>query len=126
MAYVAITPSSPISCSENSFVVINPTSSNELDAHAKLQWIVGSGVSSRMTNDPSLFDTYRSTSSLVHIGDLYSLPILNIGDITFGDAAIHDVLHLPKFSTNLLSISKVASKGLGVYFDDEVIEVIDC
>ena len=37
----------------------------------------------------------------------------------------HDILHVPKISTNLFSVSKSTSKVLGVYFDDEVIEVVD-
>ena len=45
--------------------------------------------------------------------------------IPFGDASLKEVLHLPKLSTNIFSIFKATSKGLGVYFDEDVIEVID-
>ena len=48
-----------------------------------------------------------------------------MGDISLGDAVLHDVLHVSKISTNLFSISKATLKGLGVYFDDEVLEVVD-
>ena len=47
------------------------------------------------------------------------------GDIVHGDASLTDILHVPHLSSNLLSISKATFKGLGFYFDDEVVEVID-
>ena len=61
----------------------------------------------------------------MHIGDDSTLPMVGMGDISLGDAVLHDVLHVPKISTNLFSVSKATSKGLGVYFDDEVIEVVE-
>ena len=78
-----------------------------------------------MSHCSTSMEPYRSLSSSVHIGDDSTLHVVGMGGISLGDAVLHDVLHVPKISTNLLSISKATSKGLSVYFDDEVIEVVD-
>ena len=64
-------------------------------------------------------------SLIVHIGDDSSLLVVGVGDVSIGDASLKNVLHVPNISTNLFSIYKATSKGLWVYFDDDVIEVID-
>ena len=78
-----------------------------------------------MTHSSSHLENYKSLTSTVHIGDDSSLSIIGVGDVPFGDASLKEMLHVPQLSTNLFSISKATSKGLGVYFDEDVIEVID-
>ena len=97
----------------------------DLEDLSKGEWIADSVASIHMTHSSSHFENYKSISSKVRIGDGSSLSVVSIGDISFDDASLHDVLHVPSISTNLFSISKATSKGLGVYFDDDVIEVID-
>ena len=78
-----------------------------------------------MTPHSSHFENYKSITSSVRIGDDSTLSVDGVGDIVFGDASLHDVVHVPRMSKNLFSVSKATSKGLGVYFDDDVVEVID-
>ena len=78
-----------------------------------------------MTYSSSHLENYKSLTSTVCIGDNSSLPIIGVGDVPFGDASLKEVLHVLQLSTNLFSISKATSKGLGVYFDEDVIDVID-
>ncbi|MCO5595838.1 hypothetical protein L7F22_049889 [Adiantum nelumboides] len=106
-------------------VVISSPSSSELEDHLKEEWIADSGVSAHMTNSSSTMTNYKDSASHVRIGDDSSLAMHGFGDLSFGNASLHDVLHVPHLTSNLFSISKVTSKGLGVYFDDEVVEVID-
>lgn len=79
-----------------------------------------------MTHSYSHLENYKSMTSMMYIGDDSSLSIIGVGDVPSGDAFLKEVLHVPQLSTNLFSISKAMSKGLGVYFDEDVIEVIDC
>ena len=108
-----------------SFVVISQPTTQDLAKHSQGEWIANSGASSHMTHSFTHLENYKSMSLIVHIGDDSSLPVVSIDDVYIGDASLKDVLHVPSISTNLLSISKATSKGLGVYFDDDVNEVID-
>ncbi|MCO5548054.1 hypothetical protein L7F22_001510 [Adiantum nelumboides] len=106
-------------------VLISSPSSKELEEHVKEEWISNSGASAHMSHSSSHMEDYKASSSHVRIEDDSSLSVLGMGKVTFGDASLHDLLHVPHLSSNLFSISKATSKGLGVYFDDEVVEVID-
>lgn len=75
-------------------MVITP--SQDLDSHAKDEWIADSGASSHMTHSSSLLENHKSISSSVHIGDASSLPVISVGDISFGDAILHKVPHVSK------------------------------
>ena len=91
----------------------------------KEEWIVDSRASAHMSHTSTLMANYKASSSQVQIGDDSLLSVQGTRDIVYGDASLTDVLHVPHLSSNLLSISKATSKGLGFYFDDEVVEVID-
>lgn len=109
-----------------SHVVISQPRTQDLEDHSKGEWIADSGASTHMTHSSSHLENYKSVTSSMRVGDHSSLLVIGIGDISFGDASFKEVLHVPQLSTNLFSISKATSKGLGIYFDDDVIKVIDC
>ena len=121
VAYVAKSSSST-ACS---FVVSQPSTS-DIIVHSNGEWIADSGASTHMTHSSSHLENYKSLTSTVRIGGDSSLPVIGVGDVSFGDASLKEVLHVPQLSTSLFSISKATSKGLGVYFDEDVIKVIDC
>ena len=120
VAYVAKSSSSS-SCA----LVVSHSTTLDIIVHLNGKWIANSGASSHMTHSSSHLENYKSLASLVCIGDDSSLLIIGIVNVPLGDASLKEVLHVPRLTTNLFSISKATSKGLGVYFDDDVIEVID-
>ena len=125
MAHVATSSKSSTPSIASTHVVISSPTSHDLEEHMKEEWIADSGASAHMSHTSTLMENYKASSSQVQIGDDSSLSVQGTGDIVYGDASLTDVLHVPHLSSNLFSISKATSKGLGVYFDDEVVEVID-
>ena len=51
--------------------------------------------------------------------------MIGVSDLIFGDANLHNELHISKIFTNLFLVSRATSKGVYVYFDDDFIKVID-
>ena len=105
VAYVARSSHSPPSLSSSSacsFVAISQPSSQALEEHSKGEWIADSGASTNMTHSSSHFENYKSISSQVRIGDDSSLSVDGIGDISFGNASLHDVLHAAELAQTLL------------------------
>ena len=109
VAYVAKSSTS----TARSFVVTQPSTS-DIIVHSNGEWIADSGASAHMTHSSSHLENYKSLTSTVRIGDDSSLSVIGVGDVPFGDASLKEVLHVPQLSTNLFSISKATSKGLGV------------
>ena len=90
------------------------------------RWIVDSGASNHMTPHKQFFDTYESISGRkVFMGDNGIVEVLGKGSILVetrvkGRARsirMHDVLHVPDLHSNLLSVSKLISRGLKVHFN---------
>jgi len=104
--------------------VPTPTTST-LDA-----WVVDSGCTTHMTHDRSILHDIRPSSSTVSIGDASNLQATCVGNVRIHSSpgqpsTFRDVLYVPKLSSNLLSVFRIAEKGFGVYFDSSVREVID-
>ena len=83
-------------------------------------WVIDSGASSHMTFFPSVLTAYRPETSIpdVHIADGRSCPVLGSGQSrATSSLPLQNVLYIPGFLTNLLSIS-VITKALhcGVFF----------
>ena len=117
---------SPLSSTHaQSLVVISQPTTQDLKEHSHGEWIANSSASTHMTHSSTYLENYKSMSLIVRIGDDSSFPMVGVGDVSIGDASLKDALHVPNISTNIFSISKATSKGIGVYFDDDVIEVID-
>ena len=73
-------------------------------------WSIDSGASSHMSGTPSLFSSLSLSSSIapVSIVDASHSPIFGIGIINPSPSlTLSDVLYAPKFSINLLSVSRL-------------------
>src|SRR5450631_1333284 len=91
-----------------------------------IRWIVDSGASQHMTPHKHFFDTYEPvTGRKVFMGDNGMVEAVGKGSLLVETRVkgrvrsirMHDVLHVPKMHSNLLSVSKLISKGLKVHFN---------
>ena len=83
-------------------------------------WVIDSGASSHMTGFPSVLTAYRPETSIsdVRIADGSSCPVLGSGQSrATSSLPLQNVLYIPGFPANLLSISAI-TKALhcGVFF----------
>ena len=83
-------------------------------------WVIDSGASSHMTGFPSVLTAYRPETSIpdVRIADGRSSPVLGSGQSrATSSLPLQNVLYIPGFPANLLSISAI-TKALhcGVFF----------
>ena len=83
-------------------------------------WVIDSGASSHMTGFPSVLTSYRPEISIpdVRIADGHSCPVLGSGQSrATSSLPLQNVLYIPGFPANLLSISAI-TKALhcGVFF----------
>ena len=83
-------------------------------------WVIDSGASSHMTGFPSVLTAYRPETSIpdVRIADGHSCPVLGSGQSrATSSLPLQNVLYIPGFPANLLSISAI-TKALhcGVFF----------
>ena len=73
-------------------------------------WIIDSGATDHMTSSPSLFSVYKpcAGNQKIKITDGSLLAIAGKGSIILSlTLTLHNVLHVPNLSCNLLSISKL-------------------
>lgn len=76
----------------------------------KGMWFLDSGASDHMTGDSSLFNSYAPCHNLprVRIADGSYSPVAGLGSVKLSPTVtLKYVLHVPKLSCNLLSISKL-------------------
>ncbi|KZV49361.1 hypothetical protein F511_10901 [Dorcoceras hygrometricum] len=77
-----------------------------------IPWIVDSGATDHMTGSYGLFSSYApcAGNKKIRIADGSLSPIAGIGSITISKTlTLHDVLHVPNLSCNLLSVSKLTT-----------------
>jgi Integrase core domain/GAG-pre-integrase domain len=78
-------------------------------------WVIDSGATHHFTSDINNLSTYvpYNGTAALHIGDGSALPIQHIGScsLSFSNFTLElcDILHVPSFTTNLLSLSKLLS-----------------
>ena len=75
-------------------------------------WIIDSGATDHMTSCSNFFSTYKSCAGnqKIKIADGSLLAIAGTGSIVISPSlTLHNVLHVPKLSCNLLSISKLTN-----------------
>ncbi|KAH7657123.1 RNA-directed DNA polymerase protein [Dioscorea alata] len=86
--------------------------SSLLCSRSNLIWIIDSGASDHMTSNFSLFCSYRPCAgnrSVNIAGGSFSV-IAGVGDIKIPSAlTLTNVLHVPSFSCNLISVAKLTS-----------------
>lgn len=112
------------------FVMVEEcTSTTETQCTTSLEdWIVDSGATSHMTHNEDLLEDSHSVFMQVCLADNQPLDTPLMGNIPLITPSGHpqyleNVLYIPKLSKNVLSISKIAQKGYGLYFDDQVLEI---
>ena len=90
------------------------------------RWIVDLGASQHMTPHKHFFDNYEPVSGRkVFMGDNDMVEAVGKGSILVETRVkgrvrsirMHDVLYVPKMHSNLLSVSKLISRGLKVHFN---------
>lgn len=90
----------------------------------KLTWIVESGSTSHMTYNRSAFHTYKSLKSTVNLGTEDKTAVAGIGNVLLKTnlhgppvyITLMDVLHIPTFRWQLISVAKMTSQGANVLF----------
>jgi transposase InsO family protein len=102
---------------------------NDGDNNTMAKWIIDSGATKHMTPHRAAFQTYEviSPPRNVHLGDDSIVHAVGVGTIVEEVMVmgvkhkinIKEVLHIPKFKRNLISVVKLALNGLKVEFDDD-------
>ena len=92
-----------------------------LSANFKRNWILDSGASDHMCSNLSLFDSFETVSKDQHtitIPDGTELQVKHKGIVHLGpNIILKDVLHVPEFQFNLISVSKLCcDAGCSVSF----------
>ena len=111
-------PSTPSGSLAQTGSIINALFSHSTTA----PWIIDSGASDHMTSISSLFDSYYPCpgNKKVRVADGSLSSIAGKGSIKIsGTIELKNVLHVPKLSCNLLSVSKLTkdSNCCAVFFD---------
>ena len=96
----------------------------------KAAWIIDSGATCHMYNDQSVFVKYEEleTPLRVTLGDGYEVDAIGNGIVVltnqlpggkYQKCNLHHVLHVPRLSYNLLSVSAVSERGKIVKFGSD-------
>lgn len=84
------------------------------------EWLLDSGATSHMAAHHFWFDSYRAiTGRTVRLGDNSIISVIGIGSVQAThyingephDVLLHDVLHVPRISVNLISATRLTSAG---------------
>lgn len=91
-----------------------------LVAHTS-DWIVDSGCTSHMCTNKDWLNELKVSNNCVSIANNDRLQSQGIGNINMKlvdtNIKVVDVMYVPQLSTNLLSVSKMADKGITVVFN---------
>ncbi|GKV08223.1 hypothetical protein SLEP1_g19888 [Rubroshorea leprosula] len=91
------------------------------------EWILDSGCSFHVCPRPDWFETYKLAIGMVVLGDDTALPIVGIGNILIkmydGMVRTFEVRHVPGLKKNLISMSKLDSKGCRYFCAGGVLKV---
>lgn len=95
-------------------------------------WLVDSGATKHMCSNPSYFESISDTSSSrsVKVANGKSIPCTGIGDVILQvpggkDVRAQDVLLVPELNANLLSVSAMVDRDLGITFNKKGCSVMD-
>ena len=103
---------------------------HSLSASTTITWYIDSGASSHMTGAREMFSelSQRETDVEVVLRDDSAVRAVGRGTITFqresmSPMVLRDVLYVPGMKKNLVSISMIEDRGLGVSFLDGHVHV---
>ena len=100
--------------------------------HPLDSWILDSGATCHMCNDKGLFAEFVSLKSPL-VGDGHILQAIGRGKVSMqmklsgrkrSKCKLHDVLHVPKLSYNLFSVSKAAEAGKVTRFNESGCQIL--
>ena len=102
-----------------------------IDGNSKESWFVDSGASQHMCCSKEFFTTFRQfpCQQVVSLPDGSMVHGVGIGNVMWknsklNDVEFKDVMLVPSFSQNLVSVKKMAEKGCEVTFDQAGLKVI--
>lgn len=112
---------------EYTLVTVLDEESEEINftSNARTTWTIDSGASTHICREKSKFMKMKSTNKIVSIADGVKIPAKGIGDVRCTlelstestksvTVVIKDVLFIPEFERNLLSVKKLAENGHSV------------
>lgn len=77
---------------------------------SNITWIIDSGATDHIVSNVNLFNNYKSISSVLHLPNNTTVPITHVGEVQLNSKVLlTDVLCVPSFHCNLISISKLTS-----------------
>jgi hypothetical protein len=87
-------------------------------------WIIDSGAS--LAAKEEVFSSLSPCSRPpILMGDHTLVALVGEGRVEFHNGSFENVLHVPKFSMNLLSVYQITQKGKKVEFTSDSVSVID-
>ena len=125
-AHAAITANIVPEEEHNDCSLVSNTQSRHM-VQNKRPWLIDSGSTSHITFDRSAFSTYATQSSrTVEMGTKQIAHIAGIGTVDLPvivnnkryTIRLHDVLHVPDFAHQLISVSQMGTRGASATFKD--------
>ncbi|KAL0391010.1 UNVERIFIED_CONTAM: Retrovirus-related Pol polyprotein from transposon RE2 [Sesamum calycinum] len=117
------TPSDPVTTTYANYVHIDEEFAGNASNHSSVDfgyWIIDTGATNHICADITMFASYAKPSHKhsVHLPDGTQKPVLYVGTVKLSDNFVLDnVLHIPGFSVNLLSVSQLAkSNSVSLHF----------
>jgi hypothetical protein len=101
------------------------------DEQWEMKWYLNIGVSNHMTGNTDIFSDYtRDVVGSVRFGDGSLVEIVGRGSILFelkdgGHMAVHDVYHIPRLRSSILSVGQLDENGSRIDIDDGVLRLWD-
>jgi hypothetical protein len=98
----------------------------------EMKWYLDTGASNHMIGNSDIFSNYtRDVVGSVRFGDGSLVEIAECGSILFeskdgGHRAVHDVYHIPRLRSSILSIGQLDENGNRIDIDDGVLRLWDC
>lgn len=91
-------------------------------------WLFDSGATSHMCCIKEMFDEFKPYHSSITVADGNKIKVKGIENVDckikvndeIVNLTIYDVFYVPNMKQNLISIGRLASKGLDVTFKDEM------
>ncbi|KAL0387931.1 UNVERIFIED_CONTAM: Retrovirus-related Pol polyprotein from transposon RE1 [Sesamum radiatum] len=111
------TPSDPVTTTYANYVHIDEEFAGNASNHFSIDfdyWIIDTGATNHICADITIFTSYAKPSHKhsVHLRDGIQKPVLYVGTVKLSDNFVLDnVLHIPGFSVNLLSVSQLAKSN---------------
>ncbi|XP_074352828.1 uncharacterized protein LOC141691979 [Apium graveolens] len=76
------------------------------------EWLVDSGATDHICSNLSMFLTYKPVSGpfeFIIVSNGRKIPIMHIGFVKIQDMVLHNILHIPLFQYNLISVNKLCA-----------------